>query len=240
VWLKELEDGHHIWIETEGNNNRKISIVEGGVRKTLQGCRENPTGGVRKTRHLPSENSSKNGSTEPPQENTSSPSITLNTKSNSPSDILDEGQPPPFEVWMEDRGYRRDSLVDSDGATSEWWEDDAGRRLKKGEVSSLRNEWKRSINIPAPSKPADGDMVFLEAVIGTIKKVLEREYGNAPVIGSESRSMILKNLVRKYDREFVKKYAQWYFVESDVDKKWRYNIPVFTSERMINQFLSQQ
>ncbi len=173
------------------------------------------------------ENSMNEGSVKPSNKVTEEANIKVNIKDNRPS--------ANFEEFMEAQGYKHDSIVDSDGGMAEWWEDESGRKLSKSEVKSLRAKWRP----PLPSVP-DPSLADSEKLVELIKRTLEKQYGNSPVIGNEAKAMIRQNLIKKYDKEFIREYAQWYFVDSDIDKKWRFSIPAFTSEKFINSFLAQQ
>lgn len=162
------------------------------------------------------------------------------TLSSEEEEGTDSEIPQTFEEYMEQMGVRRESLVDSEGHVSVWWEGDMGRLSKKDEKHH-QEAYKRLQRVsggqPQPAKPTNQDT---ERFIELIKQVLERHHGTAPVIGAETKMLIRKNLVEKFPKEFVKAYAQWYFVDSDIEKKWRYNLRAFTSENFINQYLAQK
>lgn len=236
VWLKELESNGHIDIETDANNTRKIYLVNGGVGKILHPPEENLTPPVRKILHPPEEKTPKEGSAGPRKGEEGTLNTTVNTTSNSPADENESQGARTFEEWMEDEGYVRESLVDSDGHSSVWWERD-DTRVKARELSELKAKWRKAQGI-VPK--VDESHLTTENLVATIIRILEREYGQAPVIGNTTKGILRDNLVKKYSKDFIKEYAQWYFVDSDLDKKWRFNIPAFTSERFINSFLSQK
>lgn len=161
-----------------------------------------------------------------------------NVIQNSISNTIKENTVPSgqnFEEFMEAQGYKHDSIVDSDGGMAEWWEDESGRKLSKSELKSLRAKWRP----PLPSVP-EPSLADTDKLVEVIKKTLEKQYGTAPVIGNEAKAMIRQNLIKKYDKDFIREYAQWYFVDSQIDKKWRFSIQAFVSERFINSYLSEQ
>lgn len=51
--------------------------------------------------------------------------------------------PQTLEEFLESKGYHKDSIVDSDGNASEWWEDQDGTKLRKGELTTLQGAYKR-------------------------------------------------------------------------------------------------
>lgn len=257
-WLTELKDCLLIEIETSETGVREIysnesqflrqrtemsngvTDLSGGVTSVSGGGDKFVRGGTTSVSPLSDKKQRFNGSTEPQKEDEVVPSIKVNNKYNRPSaenEISQGPKPITFEDFMEERGCRRESLVDSENHISEWWEDDNGKKLKSAEVRSLKSEWQKSQGF---EKKVDNSTLEAENLATALIGVLEREYGTAPVIGRETKAMLRQNLIQKYDKDFIKRYAQWYFIDSDLDKKWRFNIPAFTSERFINSFLAQQ
>ncbi len=154
---------------------------------------------------------------------------------------LEEEDPNPTtsEEYLVSLGYRKDSFVDSEGGMHRFWLDGDDNKLKPKQVSDLEKEFKRKHQVVSPRKPLDESFATTERLVGVIKASLESQYGNSPVIGKEVQAMLRQSLVRKYPKDFVKAYAQWYFIDSELEKEVRFKVQFFISEKMINQFLSE-
>jgi hypothetical protein len=151
----------------------------------------------------------------------------------------EEEIPLTFEEYMESLGYHRDSFVDSENHVSEWWENGDGVRLPKREVTSHHGAYKRNQGHPsAESQPLKTEFGDTEKLLTMIKGVLEREYGNAPLFDSKDK-MMLRQFIKRHPKELIRAYAQWYFVDSSIEKKWRFSLSAFTSTKFINQFLAE-
>ena len=216
-WISELAEKKYVFLEITDRHDRKIYIQDPKLLDLYMGYQKKPKGVSEKA---------EGGVSEKAEENNTS----INNKINMPS--------ASFEDWMQDQGYRRDSIVDSDGNTAIWWEDDNGRRLKTPEEKSLRAKWKREVGFDRPKAiPTSADDT--NQLCDLIKSALSKQYGNAPVVSSEDKTILRKNLVEKYPAEFIRNYAQWYFVDSTIEKKWRFNITAFASTKFINSFLAE-
>jgi len=161
-----------------------------------------------------------------------------NVIQNSISNTIKENTVPAgqnFEEFMEAQGYKHDSIVDSDGGMAEWWEDESGRKLSKSELKTLRAKWN-----PPPPPVLDSSIADTEKLVELIKRTLEKQYGSSPIIGNETKALLRQHIVKKYDKEFIREYAQWYFVDSNIEKKWRFAVNAFASEKFINSFLSER
>lgn len=233
-WLSELEKEGYITFKTI-NNVRYIYTIQEAWKKTSGGVEENFRGGRKKTSTLKTHNLENDGSAEPLKDSEIVPNTTFNTTNNSPADISSKS----FEEFMEEKGYKQDSQVDDYGNDHKWWEDENGIKLKKGPLEALRKEWKRLTTPAVPKAPLDPAFATTENLCAVIEKVLKEQYGSAPIISNQTKNILRQNLVRKFDKDFLKAYAQWYFVDSQIEKKWRFSIPTFTSERMINAFLAE-
>jgi hypothetical protein len=142
-----------------------------------------------------------------------------------------------FEGWMQDQGYTHDSIVDESGNVHEVWLQDE-RPVKKSQVTAMRKKYDAQFKAPVQHRSTSFDDT--DRLVEIIQKVVKEQYGSSPVLTRKEKEMIRRNIVEKFDKEFVKGYAQWYFQDSDLEKKWRFQIPSFTSTSFINQYLAQQ
>jgi hypothetical protein len=142
-----------------------------------------------------------------------------------------------FEEWMQDQGYTHDSIVDESGNVHEVWLQDE-RPVKKSQVTSLRKKYDAQFKAPVQHRTTSFDDT--DRLVEIIQKVVKEQYGSSPVLTRKEKEMIRRNIVEKFDKDFVQGYARWYFQDSDLEKKWRFQIPSFTSTSFINQYLAQQ
>jgi hypothetical protein len=148
----------------------------------------------------------------------------INTKK---TNIVSDETFTSFEEYMESKGYTQNSSVDEDREFV-WWELD-GQNLKKTEETALRKEFKN-----LTKQPSEVDRLA-EAIISAMRK----HHGKAPMITYAEKKRIYDNLIKQLDKDELKDYAQWYFVDGDLPFERRMNLYSFTDAYWVNKFRSQ-
>jgi hypothetical protein len=134
-----------------------------------------------------------------------------------------------FEEELTTKGWKQDSSVDSDGSVFEWWVDETGRKVKPAEINRLRKEFAKRNHQPSE----------LDRFADVIAAVMKKHHNTHPAIGPQEKKRIKDNLMSQMAKDELKSYAQWYFVDADIDLERRMNLYSFTDNYWINKFRSQ-
>lgn len=229
-WIGLLADRQYIFLEVEQNYKRKIYITDPQILNSFKSLRKIPKGVPENPEAPPTRKAEDN--------NTS-----INNKKNVSSDEeippSEENEIQSFEDYaLQERGWRQDSNVDSDGHVSTWWEDQDGVRVPKREVTALHGAYKRLQGVSGgrPQPPKDEPTTrFLEFY----KKQVKERYGREPVTDAKTKHILKKGLIDKYDKEQINEFVRWFLENEKIEKKWKFSIESLTSTKFMNEFLAQ-
>jgi hypothetical protein len=145
---------------------------------------------------------------------------------------------PSFRDWLEEQGYKYDSIVDDSGVTHVRWLDRYDVPVKKYVLSAFEKEYRTAY--PPPSRAVPKEVDETDKFVEGYQMAVERRFGQKPIVGRETRQKVKANLVKKYPKDFLVDYTAWFLDNEKIDRKWKFSLASISSETFINQYLSSK
>jgi hypothetical protein len=118
-----------------------------------------------------------------------------------------------------------------------WWLDRGGGvRARKSDLHASEVNFKRLAGIQEPSRTVPESAQKVDKLVDLISTELKAQYGSTPIFGKKEKAM-LSALMKRRTPAFIGRYGKWFFRSTSIDKKYKYSVEAFTSNRFINQYI---